>query len=141
MAKPENRSQLMAYFGAEQRNTVWSWCAVNEAEKSVYFSIWTDLFNKYGDKGRKYYTIQEPDWGIDPVTGNHQPARNDHDEKLDMVFNKGYKPYGYFIDARDKNVVPREIEATRTSFVFSLDLEKLENGTIIAYPKERINVT
>ena len=42
MARPENRLQLMAYFGAVQLNTVWSWCAVNESEKAVYLSVWTD---------------------------------------------------------------------------------------------------
>ncbi len=57
MSKPENRSQLMEYFGAEQRNTVWSWCAVNENEKAVYLSVWDDLRNKHEEKERSYYTI------------------------------------------------------------------------------------
>lgn len=64
MAKPENRSQLMDYFGAKQKNFVWSWCGVNEEEKSVYFSVWTDFINKYGKKDRNYYTFQEPYWGV-----------------------------------------------------------------------------
>ena len=140
MANPQNRSQLMEYFGAEQKNTVWSWCGVNEKEKSVYFSIWTDLYNKHGDRGKKYYTIQEPDWGVNEETGSFSPARNDHDINLDKVFNQGYKSFGYFIDAKNKHVVPREIETTKTSFVFSLELERLTGGTIIAYPLQRIEV-
>jgi hypothetical protein len=42
MARPENRSQLMSYFGAKQRNTVWSWCAVNEEERKVYLGTQTN---------------------------------------------------------------------------------------------------
>lgn len=140
MAKPENRSQLMSYFGAKQKNTVWSWCGVNEEEKSVYLSIWTDFKNLYGDKSRVYYTIQEPDWGVNEETGSFSAARNDHDHNLEKVFNKGYKAYGYFIEARNKKVVPREIEVTKTSFIFSLELERLEDGTVIGYPLKRIEV-
>lgn len=44
--RPDNRSQLMSYLGAEQRNTVWSWCAVNEEEKKVYLSVWQDTRKK-----------------------------------------------------------------------------------------------
>jgi len=42
MSRPANRMQLMDYLGAVQSNRVWSWCAVNEGEKRVNFSIWTD---------------------------------------------------------------------------------------------------
>jgi len=42
MARPENRSQLMERLGAVQTNTVWSWCGVNETDRKVYFSVWTD---------------------------------------------------------------------------------------------------
>ena len=110
----------MDYFGAKQKNTVWSWCGVNDEEKSVYFSIWTDFRSKFGDRGRNYYTIQQPHWGVNEDTGSFSPARNDHDENLDKVFNQGYKAFGYFIKAKNKNVVPREIEVTKTSFIFSL---------------------
>jgi len=131
----------MDYFGAEQRNTVWSWCAVNEEEKKVYFSIWEDTKDRYGAKQKVGYTIQEPDWGINSETGNKMPARNDHDEKFNKVLNEEYKAFGYFIVARDKNAEPREIEYTKTSFIFSLQVEKLDNGDIIGYPLERIEVT
>ncbi|MEE8364558.1 MAG: hypothetical protein V3R76_02125 [Gammaproteobacteria bacterium] len=59
MAKPENRSQLMDYFGAKQKNIVWSWCGINEEEKSIYFSVWTDFKNKLGKRDRDYYIIQD----------------------------------------------------------------------------------
>jgi hypothetical protein len=37
MARFTSRTQLMDYLGAKQRNVVWSWCAVNDEEKKVYF--------------------------------------------------------------------------------------------------------
>lgn len=137
--RPSTRAQLMDYFGAKQKNTMWSWCAVNENEKSVYLSVWTDLKNLYGDKGRHYYTIQEPDWGVND-SGVFSPARKDHDEKLSNVFSKGYKVYGYFVVAKDKTMIPREIQETKTSFVFELELEKLDDGTVIGYPMQRVEV-
>lgn len=139
MARPENRSQLMAYFGAEQRNTVWSWCAVNEEEKKVYLSVWTDKRQTLPGDDRPSYIIQEPDWGV-KESGSKSPARNDHDEKLSKVLDEGYESFGYFIVAKDVNVVPREIETTKTSFVFKLEIKKLADGTIIGYPLKRIEV-
>lgn len=140
MSKPENRSQLMKYFGAKQKNSVWAWCGVNDEEKAVYFSVWTDLRNMHGDRDRNYYTIQEPHWGANPETGTVSPARKDHDDNLTKVFEQGYESYGYFIDAKSKTAVPREIETTRTSFIFLLELERLENGVVIGYPLRRIEV-
>lgn len=84
--------------------------------------------------------FQEPWWGIDKETGARSPARSDHDEKLALVFEHGYEPYGYFIKAKDTKAEPREIEETRTSFVFSFELEKQADGTIIGYPKTRIEL-
>lgn len=99
MPRAENRLQLMDQLGAVQANTVWSWCAVNREKRKVYFSVWADLVHK-GPNGEARYTIQEPDWGIDDA-GHRSPARNDHDEKLGMVFEQGYEAYGYFIEAQD----------------------------------------
>ena len=138
MSRPENRSQLMKYFGAKEKNAQWSWCGINEEKKSVYFSVWTDFRNQFGDKKSTYYTIQGPDWGIDEKTGSIEPARNDQDEKLDKVLEQGYEAFGYFIEVKDKNAHPREIGSTRTSFVFSLELERLDDGTVIGYPLQRI---
>ncbi|MCP3669453.1 MAG: hypothetical protein GY814_03250 [Gammaproteobacteria bacterium] len=140
MAKPENRSQLMGYFGAKQKNIVWSWCAVNEDEKTIYFSVWTDYRNKFGKRERDYYVIQEPHWGVNNETGSFSAARNDHDEKFEKALNGGYRTFGYFVEAKDKNVVPREIANTKTSFVFSLKIERLDDGSIIGYPLNRIEV-
>ena len=39
MAKPENRRQLMESFGAVQRNTVWSWCAVNGLTRGKHYRV------------------------------------------------------------------------------------------------------
>jgi hypothetical protein len=139
MTKPENRSQLMSYLGATQRNTVWSWCAVNEAERKVYLSVWTDFRGDHANNGKKSYIIQEPHWGIDQGRTSPSPARNDHDEKLSKIFESGYEAFGYFIEVRDPKAVPREIEKTKTSFVFSLELERLPDGRIIGYPLDRID--
>ncbi len=140
MPKPENRSQLMNYFGAKQKNTVWSWDGINEEEKTIYFSVWTDFRNKLGKKDRNYYIIQEPHWGVNEETGSFSAARNDHNVKLAKAFDEGYKKYGYFVEAKNKNLVPREIANTKTSFVFSLELEKLEDGSVVGYPLQRIEV-
>ena len=140
MAKPSNRSELMAYFRAEQRNVVWSWCAVNEDERKIYLSVWTDFNGDHAGNGRKSYIIQEPTWGTNDGHSSKSAARNDHDEKLDKIFNQGYEAFGYFIDAKDRNSIPREIKSTRTSFIFALELEKLKDGRIIGYPLTRINV-
>ena len=138
--RPDNRSQLMSYLGAEQRNTVWSWCAVNEEEKKVYLSVWQDTRKKREGDDKASYLIQEPWWGVKEETGSRSAARNDHDEKLFKIFDEGYEPYGYFVVAKDVNADPREIEKTKTSFIFSLDLKRLPDGTIICYPIDRIEI-
>ncbi len=140
MTRPQNRSQLLKYFGAKQKNAMWSWCGINEEEKSVYFSVWTDSLNQFGDKDQNYYTIQGPDWGVNEETGAFSPARKDQDEKLDKVLNEGYEAFAYFIEPKNKNAHPREIGATRTSFVFLLELERLPDGAVIGYPVDRIEV-
>lgn len=140
MSKLENRSQLMEYFGAVQKNTVWSWCAINEDEKSIYLSVWTDFRGDYENNGKVSYIIQEPSWGVNENTGSKSAARNDHDDKLNKIFNENYKSYGYFVEAKDRNANPREIERTKTSFIFELDLKKLKDGTIIGYPLKRIEI-
>lgn len=140
MARPESRAQLMSYFGAKQKNSLWSWCGINEKEKSIYFSIWTDHYDKFEKKDRKYYTIQEPHWTKSDKPGPRTSAIADHNIFIEKVLNDGYKAFGYFIVAKDKNAVPRTIKEARTSFVFSLELERLETGEVIAYPLERIEI-
>ena len=138
MVRPASRSQLMSYLGATQRNVVWSWCAVNDAERKVYLSVWLDTAKKR-DGERLSYIIQEPNWGVES-DGSLAAARKDHDEKLDLIFDHGYEPYGYFIEAKDRNARPRQIEETKTSFIFSLELERQTDGTILGFLKERINI-
>lgn len=140
MAKPENRVQLMEYFGATQKNIMWSWCAVNEEEKSVYLSVWTDYKGDFENNNSQCYIIQEPDWGVNPESGSKSAARNDHDEKLSKIFNENYAAFGYFVEAKDKNATVREIEHTKTSFIFELNIKKLSDGTVIGYPTKRIEV-
>lgn len=137
--RPENRSQLMERLGAVQLNTVWSWCAVNVADRKVYFSVWTDNAFKKAD-GSTAYIIQEPYWGTDEATGSRSAARNDQDEKLSLVFEQGYEPYGYFIEPKDPKKHPREIARTITSFVMLLGLERREDGAVIATQLKRIEV-
>lgn len=130
---------MMKSLGAEQRNTVWSWCAVNEQERKVYFSVWLHTHARR-DGSRASYVIQETWWGIDKETGARSPARNDHDEKLALVFEHGYEAFGYFIKAKDTKAEPKEIEETLTSFVFSFELEKQPDGTILGFPKARVEL-
>jgi len=138
--KLDSRSQLMEYFGAQQKNIHWSWCAVNEEMKQVFLSVWTDTRSKRGGDEKVSYLIQEPHWGANESSGSFSPARNDHDEKISKIFNDGYTPYGYFVVAKDVNASPREIAETKTSFIFSLELKQLPDGTIIGYPLDRIEV-
>jgi len=128
----------MARLGAVQVNTVWSWCAVNESRRRVYFSIWTDKACDY--QGRRAYVMQEPDWGMDDVSGRKSPARNDQDAKFSLVFDGGYEPYGYFIVAKDPSEHPRQIAETRTTFVMKLELHTAESGEILGIPIERVDV-
>lgn len=138
MTRPANRSELMDRLGAVQLNVMWSWCAVNEPEKKVYFSIWTD--NLLKRDGKNSYIIQEPDWGIDEVSGRASPARNDQDAKLSLVFEQAYEPYGYFIEAKDRTAHPREIAATLTSFIMQLEMARLDDGSVIGTPTRRIEI-
>lgn len=138
MARAENRSQLMDQLGATQANTVWSWCGVNADKRKVYFSVWADLVFK-GPGGETRYTVQEPDWGIDDA-GHRSPARNDHDEKLGLVFDGGYEAYAYFIEAQDPTAHPRQIAGIRTSFVMRMKLVRDEAGSVYGVPLERIEL-
>lgn len=138
MPKPANRIQLMRRLGAEQINHVWAWCAANHADKKVYFSVWADNILK-GSDGKPRYLIdrEEPDHRF----ADRSPARNDRDEKLQLVFDKGYEAFAYFIEAKDPKSERREIKATRTSFVMKVELERLGNGDLIGTPIKRIEVT
>ena len=138
MSRPKNHSQLMERLGASQLNTVWSWCGVNEAERKVYFSIWTDNVHTYN--GEKGYLIQGPGWGISDEMGKRSAARNVQDAKFALVFEQGYEPYGYFIVAKNPTAHPREIAETRTSFVVRLELHRLSDGSIIGIPRSRIEI-
>lgn len=137
MSRPDNRSQLMDRVGAVQLNTVWSWCAVNEKKRQVYFSIWTD--NLLKNAGPRTYKIQEPHWGISEQ-GGKSAARNDQDVKLALVFEQGYEAWGYFIEAKDPTANPREIEKTATSFVVRLALSKRSDGVIAGQMLERVEI-
>lgn len=137
MPRPSNRSQLMAYFGAAQANPVWSWCGVNDAQRAVYLSVWTDHVEKVG--GVTTYTLQGPDWGVDEQ-GRKTPARTDHDAKLALVLEEGYTAYAYFIEAKDRTAIPREIAGIRTSFVMEMTVTKDANGWVTGSPVRRIEV-
>jgi hypothetical protein len=113
-------------------------CAVNDEEKKVYFSVWVDQKRKL-DGTKSCYIFQEPGWGIDE-NGTVSPARRDHDEKLTLVFDQGYEAYGYFIVAEDPTAEPRKIAETRTGFVFSFELKRQADGTVLGLPKTRINI-
>jgi len=138
MPKLENRSQMMSYLGAEQRNTVWSWCAVDDDEKKVYFSLWADTRRKDGDETS--YLVQEPHWGINEETGRPSAARNDHDEKLRLAFEEGYETFGYVVVAKDPGASPRQIEETRTGFIFEIELLRQHDGSIRGAVRKRINL-
>jgi hypothetical protein len=129
---------MMKRLGAAQLNTVWSWCAVNDSEKKVYFSLWTD--QKVKQDGKSSYVVQESNWGVDEASGSRSAARNDQDAKLALVFDQGYEPFGYFIQAKDPLARPREIAATLTSFVMHLNLSRLEDGSIVGTLLKRIEL-
>lgn len=137
MANLTSRAQMMDYLGAEQRNPVWAWCAVNMQERKVYLSLWSDTRAKR-DGERISYLVQEPHWGTEK--GGLSAARRDQDEKLAMVFDQGFEAYGYVIVAKDQGQEPRQIAETLTGFVFALTLERSADGTVLGYPTSRINL-
>lgn len=91
---------------------------MNESDKSVYLSVWTDHVENVD--GVTTYTLQGPGWGME--SGKKSAARNDHDAKIALVIDHGYKAYGYFIEAKDRTAIPREIVGIRTSFVMDMQL-------------------
>lgn len=127
----------MDRLGAVQLNTVWSWCAVNEKTRRVYFSIWTDSLLK--GVGPRTYRIQGPDWGLSEQ-GRKSAARNDQDAKLALVIDRGYEAWGYFIEAKDPNAQPREIENTATSFVVRLAISVRDDRTVTGQVLERVEI-
>jgi hypothetical protein len=129
----------MKRLGAVQKNSVWSWCAVNEEAKSVYLSLWTDYRDKRPGDEQDSYLLQAPDWGVGE-DGTFTPARADHDEKLTKVMDEDYTAFGYCVEAKDPTADPREIASTKTSFVFRLDVKRMPDGEVIGYPVERIEV-
>jgi hypothetical protein len=129
----------MDYLGAKQRNVVWAWCAVNDEEKKVYFSLWSDMRAKR-DGVNVSYVVQKPHWGVDNERRSKSAARKDHDEKLALVFDHGYEAYGYLVEPKDRHATTREIESTNTTFIFQLRLEKQADGTILGYPTARIEI-
>lgn len=56
------------------------------------------------------------------------------------VFCEGLEAYGYFIEAKDRKAVPREIASIRTTFVMQMTLSRLEGGTVIGTPVRRVEV-
>ena len=135
----ENRKQMMDYLGAEQRNIVGSWCAVNHEQRKIYLSMWEASRGLRDGDEKASFIIREPHWGISE-TGNSSAARNDHDEKLRLIFHEGYQPFGYVMLARDIKAVPREIKETKTGFVFEVALKRRDDGVILGYPTRRINL-
>lgn len=79
-------------------------------------SFWVDAHKKRNGVNSSYI-IQEPHWGIDEKTRSASAARRDHDEKMVLVFDNGYKAYGYFIKAKDRHAQPRPIESYRFHFL------------------------
>jgi hypothetical protein len=128
----------MTRLGAKQLSDRWSWCAVNESTRSVYFSVWTD--HVFRSESGTRYILQEPHWGLVDATGSSKAARNDQDRRLELVFDQGYTAFGYFIVAKDTTAVPREIAETRTGFVMRMSLSKGEDGVVFGAPIERIEV-
>lgn len=137
MGRAENRSQMMRKLNAKQMNPQWALCAVNEAEKKVYLSVWVDLVGDY--KGVSRYLLQEPNWGAEE-DGTFSKQRMDQNEKMRLIFEDGYDAFGYFVEAVDPDAQPREIKETRTSFVMRLELSKDDDGSIYAVPVERITL-
>ncbi|HCG5592894.1 hypothetical protein OTK59_12350 [Vibrio natriegens] len=140
--KPENRKQLLDMLGATQKNVQWSWCAVDDTNKRVFFSIWEQ--EKLHEKNRydtKAYLIQQPWWGVDENLKSTK-SRNDHNEKLRLYFECGYSAYGYILKRKrdsDGNLkLPVEIGGV-CDFIFHLDLIKVPRLDLEGYMHELIS--
>ena len=140
MIKNQSRSQLMKRLGAKPQNSDGGWCAVNEAEKKVFLSIWTDSRSKRSGDEEISYLVQEPEWGICDETGEKSQARKRHDENLNKIFDKGYDAYGYFVVPEKSAGEERKIKETKASFIFSFELAKRDDGTVLGYPRYRLDL-
>ena len=110
---------------------------MNNAERKVYFSVWTDHIEKVD--GTTTYMIQGPHWGAQE-DGRCSPARKDHDENLALVFDHDYEAWAYFVEAKDRTTIPREIENTRTSFVMQMRLSRPPDGWVTGVPVRRVEI-
>lgn len=118
--------------------TNWCWCAVDHSSKRVFFTMWDDL--QYGHSHT--YVIQEPHWGVDDRDVDHAQMvvyRKDQDDKLRLVFDEGYTPYGYFITALNPraDLAYRQRAVRQYSSYFDIDVERLEDGTVVGTLGER----
>ena len=140
MIRNTSRSQLMKRLGAKPQNSDGGWCAVNETERKVFLSVWTDSRGVRSGDNEVSYLVQEPDWGICSETGKKSQTRKRHDENLKKIFEEGYDAYGYFVVPDTTQGDARLIKETKTSFIFSFELARREDGTVLGYPKYRLDL-
>jgi hypothetical protein len=140
MNRNVSRSQLMKRLGAKPQNSDGGWCTVNEPDKKVFLSIWTDSRDRRPGDKEVSYLVQEPDWGICSHTGEKSQARKRHDDNLQKVFDEGYGAYGYFVVPDQATGGERQVKETKTSFIFSFELAKKDDGTVVGYPRYRLDM-
>jgi hypothetical protein len=134
---PTSRTELLELLGATQRNRMWSWSAVNHAERKVYFGVWRDLAKKRNGVDVSFI-IQEADWGME--TGTKSPARREQDDNLALALDHGYEAFAFLNDVKDPAAYPRKIARTITTHIHSIRLEPQPDGTILGYPTSRITI-
>lgn len=149
--KPENRKQLLELLGATQKNVQWSWCAVDEKHKRVFFTVWNqEQLNKNHKKDPLIYLVQQPWWGINE-TGNNSASRNDHNEKLRLYFQEKYTAYCYILKRKMDGSIPTlpvKIDGI-CDFIYRIELVEIprldeetgapKENTIIGIVKYRID--
>lgn len=132
----ENKQTFITDRGFKQDN-MWSWNTEPDANRRILFTAWVD---KEGTTptGSKYYTVQEPWWGINANGDGFQKNRINHDASFDMVFNRGFTPFLFYITAVDLMANPRVIATVEMNYVDSCLLAEQPNGHIWAFPTSRI---
>ncbi len=101
--KGDSRSALWKRIGFFQKNTYWTWCAVNPEEKNVIFQVWVDHY----DKETKEYLFMSLDW---VRGGQRDNGLMDAIEKINLL-KDGYKLYATFATAVDTKATPRDTKS------------------------------
>lgn len=132
-----NKSTFVKHLGFTQQSN-YAWCSHPDADKRILFTAWQHLRVEY-ESGNHAYIVQEPHWAAKTAWGFKSGTRNDHDDKFRLVFEDGFEPWLYYLDATEPyGDQTKRIKNLNTYYIDRCHMVRLENGNIIAIPLERV---